>query len=290
MLRIDLLSKYPKALAILNVFMALFLSVAALVFVRELLSAAYGKAKKPVYSSSASSQKTRQGLREYGAILKNNPFGFPAGQLKELSVSDEGSVSYSDIKLIGTVAGPSARSYAIFADKNGRQEVFRIGESVFGAGKLKKVESDKVFIIGIGGGREINIPLAEIVAVKEVGPPEGAAGSDFARSLGRGSYIVDQKKILHALENPNQLMTDARLQPNLVSGRQEGFILREVRSGGIYQSLGLQNGDVLLRINDYNISNPDNALQAFTALRGMDRVQVDLLRSGSKITMTYQIR
>lgn len=114
--------------------------------------------------------------------------------------------------------------------------------------------------------------------------------SDFARSAGRGTFLVDQKKVLDALENPNQLMTDARLQPNIANGRQEGFILREVRNGGIYQSLGLQNGDVLLRINDYNISNPENALQAFTALRGMDRVQVDIMRGGQKMTMTYQIR
>ena len=63
-----------------------------------------------------------------------------------------------------------------------------------------------------------------------------------------------------------------------------------MRNGGIYQSLGLQNGDALLRINEYNISNPENALQAFTALRGMDRVQVDIVRDGTKMTLTYQIR
>ena len=90
--------------------------------------------------------------------------------------------------------------------------------------------------------------------------------------------------------NPAQMMTDARLRPNNVSGRDEGFILSEVKPGGIYQSLGLQDGDVLLRINDYDISNPERALQAFTALRGLDRVQIDLIRSGARMTMTYQIQ
>jgi len=52
----------------------------------------------------------------------------------------------------------------------------------------------------------------------------------------------------------------------------------------------LQDGDVLLRINEYDISNPERALQAFTALKGMERVQVDLIRSGSRMTMTYQIK
>jgi general secretion pathway protein C len=85
-------------------------------------------------------------------------------------------------------------------------------------------------------------------------------------------------------------MTDARFIPHIVDGRQQGFILREVKPGGIYQSLGLQNEDVLLRINEYDISTPDKALQAFIALRGLDRADLDIVRNGSKMTMTYQIR
>jgi general secretion pathway protein C len=85
-------------------------------------------------------------------------------------------------------------------------------------------------------------------------------------------------------------MTDARFIPHIVDGRQQGFTLKEVKPGGIYQSLGLQNEDVLLRINEYDISTPDKALQAFIALRGLDRADLDIVRNGSKMTMTYQIR
>lgn len=292
MYRADLIYRHPKLLIILNVFLAFLLLFFALIFVREVISAkTHARIGKPVSSPLSVPQKTRMkaGLQEYSGIMRNNPFGFPAGQLKELSAAKGDAPSHSDITLTGTVSGARHYSYAIFADKSGKQEIFRIGESVFGGGKLKRVEPDKVFIIE--DGREVKIPLAEVLTIKDIGPAEaGALSSDFARSTGRGTYVVDQRKVLQALENPNQLMTDARLQPNISGGKQDGFILREVRNGGIYQSLGLQNGDVLLRINDYNISNPENALQAFTALRGMDRVQVDIVRSGAKMTMTYQIR
>ena len=285
----DLLFRYPKLPVILNVFLSLLLFIFILILTRDILSVRYKKGEKPLYPAHAAAQKMKRGFQEYAGILKNNPLGFPGGQLKELSVTREGSLSHADLTLIGTVSGPQMHSYAIFVDKNGKQEIFKIGESVFGVGKLKGVDKDRVFITE--SGREIKIPMAEILTIKEGNPPESTVmTSDFARSMGRGTFIVDQKKVLHALENPNQLMTDARLQPNLINGKQEGFILREVRNGGIYQSLGLQNGDVLLRINDYNISNPENALQAFTALRGMDRVQVDIMRAGTKMTMTYQIK
>jgi general secretion pathway protein C len=285
----DLIYRYPKLLGVVNVIVVLSLLVVTLTFARDLLSLSFRKAGKTVSPQPAAAPGTKKGLQEYAGILRNNPFGFEGGQLRELSVAGGGGVSHSDLTLIGTIAGPPAHSYAIFTDKSGRQEVFRVGESVFGAGRLKRVEKDRAVISETG--REVKIPLAEMLAIKEVNPREGGPpGSDFARSIGRGTYVVDQKKVLNALENPNQLMTDARLQPNIANGKQEGFILREVRNGGIYESLGLQNGDVLLRINDYNISNPENALQAFTALRGMDRVQVDLMRNGSRMTMTYQIR
>jgi type II secretory pathway component PulC len=36
----------------------------------------------------------------------------------------------------------------------------------------------------------------------------------------------------------------------------------------------MKNGDIILRINGASISNPENAHQPFTALKGMDKVQL----------------
>jgi general secretion pathway protein C len=102
--------------------------------------------------------------------------------------------------------------------------------------------------------------------------------------------MIDQKAVQIALDNPTQIMMDAKMIPHMIQGKQEGFILREVRKNGLYDSLGMQNGDVLLRINSFNISNPENALQAFTALRGMDKVQLDIIRNNNRMTLNYQIR
>ena len=85
-------------------------------------------------------------------------------------------------------------------------------------------------------------------------------------------------------------MTDARLIPNFVRGKQKGFILEEVKPDGIYHRLGLRNGDVILRINGYNISNPEAALQAFTALKGLDKIQLNIIRNGKQITLTYLVK
>jgi general secretion pathway protein C len=280
----------------LNILVGIILIISFLFLIRDGASNYFGKVKafkKDVrISADAGKSRMKMQLADYSPIMKNNPFGFQGGEIRSLSSSSGGPVQKTDVSLIGTVVGPKELSYAVFEDSSGMQEVFKLGESVLGLGILKSVKKDKVLIID--NGKPVEIPLEEDVRVKVV--DRTASGktsrtSSFAQRIGKYTYMVDQRKVQEAISNPSQMMTDARLRPNIVNGGEgEGFVLSEVKPGGIYQSLGLRDGDVLLRINEYDISKPENALQAFSALRGLDRVQIDLIRDGSKMTMTYQIK
>jgi general secretion pathway protein C len=275
-----------KALPVVNIVLGILLAAMALFFVRDILSLSLPRAGRVSSPGLKSRVAERHTLQDYAGILKNNPFGFPGGDLRPLVGTSGQSVSRADITLIGTVSGRQDVSYAIFADKSGKQEVFRLGDAVFGLGKLVKVDKYSVRV-GTDSNR-MEIPLADVATIKEIGPPE-AAGS-FARKTGAATYQIDMQSIQQAIEKPAQIMTDARFLPNMVNGRQLGFVLTEVKPGGVYASLGLRNGDVLLRINQFNISNPESALQALTALRGIDRAELDVIRNGERMTMTYQIR
>lgn len=278
----------------LNILLAVAIFLSTIILLRDIISfylerGNIAKTGSTAPSNVRTSPMIRQ-LSDYAPILENNPFGFPAGQIRPLSGASETSTRHTDVLLIGTVVGPERLSYAIFKDASGLQEVFKLGESVFGIGVLDEVKKEKIVLRK--GAQRMEIPF-EDVSIKEV-KREGAgirsSSSGFARRVGSGVYIVDQHKLQQMIANPAQMMTDARLRPNIANGKEEGFVLSEVKPGGIYHSLGLQNGDVLLRINEYDISNPEKALQAFTALKGLERVQVDLIRAGSKMTMTYQIK
>jgi len=279
----------------LNIAIGIVLIFSTLFLVRDIISNYFEKEKilkKDIsVSKNVGASQRKMQLTEYSSVLKNNPFGFPGGEIKPLTASVNATkVTQIAIVLLGTVVGPKDLSYAVFKDNAEMQEVFKIGESVFGLGKLYSVKKDKAVLRQ--GEKTIEI-LLEDVKIKEVKSTVSSGApftSAFAQKTGRDAYIVDQGNVQQAISNPGQIMTDARLRPNVMDGKQEGFILSEVKPGGIYQSLGLQNGDVLLRINEYDISNPERALQAFTALKGLERVQIDLIRAGSKMTMTYQIK
>ncbi len=282
--------KKRNTLPAVNTVLAVILTLAVLLFVRDVTTVVFTSKAKAALPREKAHVSARRSLLDYSAILKNNPFGFPAGELTPLSAAKGQAASQSDVSLIGTVAGRRDLSYAVFADKTGQQQIFRVGEEVFGLGTLDKVEKDRVLLSS--HGRKTEIPLADIVAVKEIKTEysSAASGSSFGKRTGPSTYVVDQQKVLQAIAKPDQLLTDARFVPNIVDGKQQGFSLREVKPGGIYASLGLRNGDVLLRINQYNISNPEAALQAFNALKGIDRAELDIIRQGAKMTLSYQIR
>ena len=282
-------SHYPALLTITNWLLGFLLIFFALVLVRDIIALPFRKAQVPARPTSYTVRAPKKSIQEYASIVINNPFGAPGGELKQLSAADgEAAASgLSGLTLIGTVSGPRKYGYAIFLDKNNDQEVFKIGDAVHTMGVLRRVEKDKVVLFA--GGRAIEVPIIDAVAPTDSAAPQ-APSTAFAKNTGGGSYIVDQRKVRQALERPGQIMTDARLLPNTVEGKQQGFSISEIKPDGIYQSLGLQNGDVLLRINDFNISSTENALQAFMALKGMDRVNLDIIRGGNRMTMTYLIR
>jgi len=280
---------YSKFISVLNITMGFLLLLSLGFFARNVLSAVQKKGIKPVSSSSVEAQKQeRKSVQEYEAILQSNPFSIPAGSLKQNTPGTEQRELY-DIKLVGTISGSAAYSYAIFVGKDGKQSMFKVGESVFESGKLVSVEKYRASIES--NGKLIKITMVDVLAPSEMEDIKGRrAPAGPVQMVKRGEYMIDQKVVQQSLENPTQIMTDAKLIPHMIQGKQEGFILRDVRRNGFYENLGMQNGDVLLRINSFNISNPESALQAFTALRGMDKVQLDIIRSNNRMTLTYQIR
>ncbi len=231
-------------------------------------------------------------IEDYSGLVKENPFGIK-DEFRILTAVDSGNErSPEGFILVGTVSGESY-GYAIIQDSRGNQNLYRTGENVMGAGILKSVKKDRIILKTSSGERVVM--LSDIV-VKEIPQRtsslsrEGYPVRPFPSPAPSAQFILDSENIKRAMENPRDILTHARFIPNIVDGRQEGFIIKELKRGGVYESLGLQEGDVLLSVNGLPITGPESALQAFSAIKGMDRVELDILRNGARMTMTYLIR
>jgi general secretion pathway protein C len=265
------------------------LVVIAVLFLGRDIVSFYGKQKKrPPERGKIAQTVAVPGFNDYSPILQKSPFGFSSNKLSSLAVDLAKAAPVVMPVVIGTIAGPRGAGYAVFADKAGNQDIFKVGDDVFGAGLLNKVEKDKVVINS--GGRLVDVLFANLSAIEPASGAKKGIPAGVSETAGGAGYTINKERLHASLDNPKQIMTDARFLPNMVEGGQQGFVIKEVKNDGIYQNLGLLNNDVVMRINEFNISSPEAALQAMNALRGMDSINLDVIRNGQKMTLSYRIK
>lgn len=290
-----------KKIKLANYLLIMLVLVSSLLLARNLISISFSeKAPGLAINKLLKTEDSRKHtIMHYSVILEKNPFGPPL-KFQPLSVPGETPEQFhslSGLVLVGTVTGPEHLSYAVFEDKSssssGNQEVFKYEDRVFNYGILKKIRPSSVEIEQGGKTYTVSIlferPSTEpqkSQSKRTVNPPKAS----FAKKVGDRKYLLNSRIVQESIDNPEHILTDARLLPNFKNGKQEGFTISEVVPDGLYHSLGLRNGDVLLKINDLKISNPEVAIQAMSALRGMNRINLDIVRDGENMSMNYQIR
>lgn len=290
-----------RTLNIINVFLgiaaiAILAGMATDTLSSRLSKVVPSKGEKATAARASTPVRTEE-LSFYAPILGNALFGESTrGTLAEISNATAATaapaVAPAELMMLGTVVGSFRETFALVRHtKKNEERVFRLGEMVFDAGRLVEVKREQAYI-EIGGKKvELLTPLAPPSALPAGQQlPAAPSNGSGVTSSGAGNYLIDQRALNAALDNPAQAMTDARLLPSQKDGKIEGFKVSEVKPSGIFSMIGIKNGDVLLRLNDFPMDSPDKALQSFIALKGQSRLKLDLIRDGHPATFNYDIR
>ncbi len=100
---------------------------------------------------------------------------------------------------------------------------------------------------------------------------------------------LDRKMVLASTRNINDVLMQARVVPCLKQGGTTGLQISRISPGSIYEKIGLQKGDVIMRINSRDLDNPAGFLKLYQDLRGKQNISVDLYRHGQQLTLNYAI-
>jgi len=283
----------------INILLALFCFIIIAKFSADLVSYRLNHIFPKTVNKAAPSVKPAEAedLASFASILEKGLFGSATqGKLTPIvqnAVSKGAPVTaQSDLLLLGTAVGSFRETFALIQKTSTKEErVFRLGDRVYDIGPLVEVRKEQAVIQAEGQRIKLLTPTA---VAAETGKPavEQTAGQPGALAVasGGGNYVVDQRALNAALDNIGQAMTDARLLPSLKDGKVEGFKVSEVKPTGVFGMVGIKNGDVLLRINDFAIDSPDKAIQSFVTLKGQSRIKLDLIRDGQPTTLNYDIR
>ncbi|MBN2494029.1 MAG: hypothetical protein JXR96_05525 [Deltaproteobacteria bacterium] len=109
------------------------------------------------------------------------------------------------------------------------------------------------------------------------------------QQTGETSWRIEREELDRTLANLNSIATQARIVPSFSNGVANGFKLFAIRPDSFYSRLGLQNGDVIHKINGCEINSPDKALEVYQKLRTTETVTVELTRRGRPVTHIYRI-
>lgn len=232
---------------------------------------------------TASGARDLQSVKGYAAVVDKNPFGIKGVRFSVMQKESGAATDPKGLALKGVITYKPG--FAFIENRGATQRLFRLGDDVFGAGKLTAVYADKVSISDNGRGFDLVFPNIESVGSKA--PTSSAFGNQATRNSREMTF--DREQIRKFLENPNELLTGARLMPQLKEGRQEGFVVREVRPGGVYENLGLKNEDIILRANRIDLNSPGDGVKIFNMIKELDRMELDIIRNGVPMTQVYHI-
>lgn len=283
-----------KKILTLNIIVSLLILVVIAMIASDVI--AYKLSRTFPSSQKKESNSTpavrRNDLFAFSAILEKGLFGKATQGRLTLIAQAEGPVATSpnDLNLLGTAIGSFRETFAFIRRQSSNEEkVFRLGEDVFDIGLLVTVRREWVEIQSGDSRIKLLAPTeipGETAAASAASPQAGV----LANKVSPGGYVIDQRALNAALDNIGQAMTDARLLPNSKDGKVEGFNVSEVKPSGIFAMVGINNGDTLLSINDFALDSPEKAMQTLVSLKGQSRIKLDLVRNGSPVTFTYDIR
>jgi general secretion pathway protein C len=195
-----------------------------------------------------------------------------------------------NVRLTGTVVGNSPDgSFAMILDVAARDEhLYRLGDKVLGEGLVAEIGRDSVRLTR-GGAEQILRLFEEEQAGATVTVAPGAVQRQEV-TPDQFRFSIDRGEVDEALGDLPRLLTQARLLPNFRSGQTDGFRIFNIVPGSLFARIGLQNGDVLHRVNDVAIEDPAKFMGIFEALKNESQITLDLVRGNERKTFEYEIR
>jgi Type II secretory pathway, component PulC len=236
--------------------------------------------KNNVSSSVTTDNFQPNQLQDYGIITERNLF---LSTLKaESDKQSEGVLLDSDekfmnIDLKGTVACNSSFGFIFIEERDShKQKLYRLGDKI---GSAKIINITRNTAVLRSEGREITL---KIKATIEGSLLPNSPGRAFSKSM-----TLSKKTVNENLNDLKSIMNQAVVRPFLNEGIQEGFIISNIAPNSLYEKMGLQNGDIIIDINNNPIQSADNLLQTVNLMQSGGSVTLNVKRNGRIESINY---
>jgi general secretion pathway protein C len=183
-------------------------------------------------------------------------------------------------------ANPMSLSHAIIArGKNGKEEVYTVGDKMPGGVTVEEVYPDHV-ILNRGGQYE----TLQLLKDEDVGTIQSSGDSSGFPAYGTaGAQLAGIRQEI--LQNPTSFGDYALPVVVKKNGKQLGYRLQPQQKGNeLMQEVGLEANDVITEINGIRLDNPQNGIGALRQLSTANSVSITVMRNGNEVPLSIQLQ
>lgn len=222
-------------------------------------------------------------------LQKVNLFGLAKVQEKVTKQVEAAPVVVSrlNIKLIGTVVAGEKSAAMVTVGQKKKQSVFFLQEEIQSNVFLKEVEATAIVVDNHGKSERISLEVGKTIARL---PPSRAVAKPVARMPSRINKRVDKGRLQSQMRNFSTLLSQARVSPHFTNKKADGFTISEIVKGSLYEEVGLQNGDVIQKVNGESVTSAEQAMRMYRELQTATFIDVEISRGGSVQQINYAIQ
>ena len=89
-------------------------------------------------------------------------------------------------------------------------------------------------------------------------------------------------------KNPAELR-DLKVAPVVLEGKVAGYRVKNIAAGSLVARYGIQNGDVVTRVNGVALENLSHVNEIYRSIKPGTPFAVEILRAGSPLTLSFQL-
>lgn len=203
------------------------------------------------------------------------------------------------LKLLGTLVSESMPTWSVASiqDLVTLKTATYMPDDLIQNAKVLEIERERVIILNnnrkefIDASGEAGAPPAQpMISAPKAEPGPAVAMGTGIKKLGDNDYEIPRAEIDKTLSNLNDVAMQARIVPAFKDGVAQGFKLFSIRPDSIYSKIGIQNGDVIKRINGFDLNSPEKALEIYSKLKESTRIDIEYERNGGTQRSTYNVR
>lgn len=194
--------------------------------------------------------------------------------------------------LTGVVASSVVENATAIIEHKGTQMVYGLGEKIDGTNAiLKQVQADRVII---KNGAQHETLMLDGLDYEEPENPGRVATNRRGRTLQNSgaqrqiatSLTQEAADVTSALrEQPGDFTDFISISPKTADGQLVGYQVKPGKNPTLFDSAGLQAGDIIIQINGLDLTDTQQSMEAMNALRSAQSIELTLTRDGEYQTV-----